>query len=51
MTVFDRLIQAVDEDGKFLNEEDLENLEKPPVEVYHIQYLLRLGVVGEELSN
>lgn len=51
MTVFDRIMEFVDEEGKVLSEEDLEMCEEEPKQIAHIQYLLRMGLVGEEMSN
>lgn len=51
MTVFDRIIECVDKDGEVLSESDLETLEEEPEERDHIQYLIRMGEVGKELSE
>ena len=52
MTVFDRTIELVDMEGNAITEEDAYGMDEGTVdERTLIQYLLRIGEVGSELSR
>lgn len=52
MTVFDRTIELVDMEGNAITEEDAYGMDEGTIdERTLIQYLLRIGEVGSELSR
>ena len=52
MTVFDRTIDLVDMEGNAITEEDAYGMDEGTIdERTLIQYLLRIGEVGSELSR
>ena len=44
------MIELADQEGNIISEDMIDSLEEEPMEVAHIQYLLRMGEVGKELS-